>query len=316
MHSENPRAGDGANPDRNAAEIAARQHGVLTSEQASLAGISEIAVRHRVASGRWGRVHRGVYRIEGYPTSRVQSLMAACLLCGPGAAVSHRAAAALLGLRLPGDPPIEISVTRQRAPRTPGVIAHRSRDLDEHQLVEIDRLPVTGPVRLLVDLGQVVPQWQVDRALETFLSRKVVTVAQVRAGLAHHSRRGRNGCGTLRRILEKRGLGDLPPEGFTESLFAQICRDHGLPMPEHQHAVELAGRLRRIDFAYTEERIAVEVDGYEFHSGPEQFELDHARSNELTLAGWTLLRFTYLQVLHRPEVVAAQIRQVLRRQAA
>jgi very-short-patch-repair endonuclease len=301
--------------DRAVAAIATSQHGLVTYEQAINLGMSPKAVQHRLDTGRWSRVHRGVYRIQGYPSTQHQALAAACLLGGPGSAVSHRAAAPFHGVRLPGDVPIEVSVPRSRAPRTAGIVAHRSRDLDADQIVRIDGLPVTGPVRLLVDLGQVVPWWLVDRALEHLLSRKAVTVPQVRAGLAHHSRRGRNGCGALRHVLERRGLVDLAPEGVTESLLAQVCRDHDLPLPEHQHEVVVGGRRYRIDFAYVDRRVAIEVDGYEFHAGPEQFELDRARGNDLVLTGWTLLRFTFQQLVHRPTWVAAQLARVLRIQA-
>lgn len=293
--------------DATIARLAERQLGLVTTGQAEAAGLSRHAIDHRVRTGRWSRVHRGVLRIEGHPRSHRQSLAAACLAAGPGAAVSHRAAADLHGIRLPDPPPVEISVPRPTAIRRPGLVVHRSRDLDADQVVELDGLTVTSPLRLLVDLGQVVEWWLVDRALESLLVRKAVTVAQVRAGLEHHSRKGRNGCGPLRHVLDRRGLGDLRPEGVTEALFAQVCHDRDLPVPVHQHEVRLAGQRRRIDFAYPDLRIAIELDGYEYHVAPDQFEIDRARGNELVLAGWTVLRFTYLQLLHRPGWVVAQI---------
>lgn len=299
------------NADARLAAIAENQHGLITAGQALVAGLTDQGIAHRLRSGRWHRVHNGVYRIAGQPRSFQQELTAARLATGPDAAISHRPAAASQGVRLPEPAPVEISVARHRAPRRAGVIVHRSRDLTPDQLVVVDGLVVTGPTRTLVDLGQVVPWWVVDRALEHFLATKAVTVPQVRAALAHHSRHGRDGCGALRRVLEARGLGDVSPEGVTEELLARVVRDAGLPLPVHQHEVVLAGTRRRIDFAYPELRIAIEVDGYEFHAAPSQFELDRARGNDLVLAGWTVLRFTFLQLVHRPGWVVAQIARAL-----
>jgi hypothetical protein len=64
-------------------ELAARQHGVVSREQALAAGLTKRAIHTRVASGRWDRLHRGVYRALPLPASWHQRLMAAVLHGGP-----------------------------------------------------------------------------------------------------------------------------------------------------------------------------------------------------------------------------------------
>jgi very-short-patch-repair endonuclease len=81
-----------------------------------------------------------------------------------------------------------------------------------------------------------------------------------------------------------------------------------------QHEVWHAGRfIARIDAAYPERRIAVEVDGFEAHSSPEAFQRDRTRQNRLVALGWTVLRFTWADVVQRPAIVAQTIREAINR---
>lgn len=67
----------------------------------------------------------------------------------------------------------------------------------------------------------------------------------------------------------------------------------------------------RLDLAFVHERIAVEVDGWAWHSDVERFRADRRRQNALVLAGWTVLRFTWDDLTNRPEQVVAQIQAAL-----
>src|SRR5947208_8104389 len=80
--------------------VAAVQDGVFSYSQVTGVGASRSLIGRRVSSGRWEPLPSGVFRIVGAPPSWRQSLMAACLLWGDGAGVSHRAAAVLW--RVPG----------------------------------------------------------------------------------------------------------------------------------------------------------------------------------------------------------------------
>src|SRR5229473_2965186 len=79
-------------------EIAEKQSGLISRDQAIRTGMSERAIGRRLGGGRWRQVLPGVYRLAGVPTSWEQSLKAATLWGGEGCVVSHRAAAALHGL--------------------------------------------------------------------------------------------------------------------------------------------------------------------------------------------------------------------------
>jgi hypothetical protein len=234
------------------------------------------------------------------------------LAAGRVVAVSHRSATRYWGLsKLEAAKP-EISVDRERGVRISGVTIHRSRDLTDDQVVRIGPLPVTTPARTLVDLGQVAPWYQVRDLLELLISKHLLTVNQARAALDLHSRRGRHGCGALRRVLDERALLDRPTESVLEAAFADLCNAFDLPRPEYQHAVVTDGIERHLDFAYPDLMLAIEVDGFEFHSTAAGFVSDRIRGNELTMLGWTVLHFTWHQVIHQPAYVAAVVHRALR----
>jgi very-short-patch-repair endonuclease len=82
-----------------------------------------------------------------------------------------------------------------------------------------------------------------------------------------------------------------------------------VPRPVRQHPV--GGTPYRLDYAWPDRLLAVEVDGYGPHSSREAFQSDRARQNALVLAGWTVLRFTWADVRDRPAAVAAVLRRAL-----
>lgn len=77
--------------------LAAGQKGLFTRQQALAIGLTVRQLDHGTRTGRWSRLYRSVYRMAGTPASDLQSLLAAVLAGGPGAAASHRGAAWLWG---------------------------------------------------------------------------------------------------------------------------------------------------------------------------------------------------------------------------
>jgi hypothetical protein len=96
----------------------------------------------------------------------------------------------------------------------------------------------------------------------------------------------------MRDILECRSFGSERGESPPEGRLVRLLVDAGLPHPVQQHAVRLGRRTIRIDLAYPDASVAIEYDGWEFHSTRTAFDGDRARANELVLLGWNLLRFT------------------------
>ncbi|MCU1484040.1 MAG: hypothetical protein JWN67_786, partial [Actinomycetia bacterium] len=174
-------------------QLATRQHGLLERSQIDR---PDGTIAGWIAAGLLVRVHPSVYRLVGAPVTREQRLLAACLAAGPGAAVSHRAAAHGWGLAEFPDV-VEIVTPRPRWPRLRNVRVHRSTDLRDDHITVRHAVPTTKPLRTLVDLGAAAP-WAVADALERGLTAKLFGLAAADRVLDDLGRKGRTGVGVLR----------------------------------------------------------------------------------------------------------------------
>lgn len=282
------------NADRIVAEIAARQHGVVSRKQLLQAGVPAHVVERRMAAGRLITVHAGVYRVAGHPPSPHQTLMAAVLSGGEGAAVSHRGAAFLLGLA-DVKAAAEISVPVPRVPRMGGgVLVHRVACLDPVDLCALEGIPTTRPARTLVDLAGVVGRDTLEAALDDALSRRLITVQYLSRRLETLGRQGRAGAGILAGLLAQRADGrPLTTSEFERRLLRAILAA-GLPAPVSQFEVRLpTGRRAFLDFAYPEALLGMEADSYRHHSSRTDWARDRTRNRALTAIGWRILPVTW-----------------------
>lgn len=293
--------------DRRVARLAAGQHGVFSREQGSRFGVTKGVVRRRLAAGHWELLEGGVLRLAGSPPSWRQSLMAACLAWGEGAAVSHPAAAALW--RLAGfDPgPVELTVPRGRRRKGPGVV-HRALLLPI-DATTVEGIPVTTPARTLLDIASVSDERVVEVALDDALRRGIVSIPRLRWRLEELGRRP--GAAMIRTLLAARGPSSVP-QSVLETRLLRALRNAGLPEPVAQHEVRRGGRLLAVvDFAYPRVRLGIEADGYRWHSGRAQWEHDRYRLNELTVLGWRVVHVTWTDLSRRGPAVIETIREAL-----
>lgn len=222
---------------------------------------------------------------------------------------SHLAAARLWGLA--EDDAVEITVPENRLVRLRGVRVFRSRNLASRWVSRRGGIPVTNPLRVMVDVGSLVAPARLSDIIERALSERLVSIAGLEVAYAALGR-GRVGAAVLRVALDDRALGAAPADGLLEPRMARLFRDRKLPPAVFQHQVRAGGRfVARVDFAYPERMLAIEVDGHQVHSTPQALQRDLTRQNALVSLGWTVLRFTWSDVVHRPEKVASDIRTVL-----
>lgn len=257
----------------------AGQYGLITREQALAVGATARIIHNRLATGRWVRVGGGVYRLAGVPVTWHQRALAACLIAGPGAVVSHRSAAVLFtvsGFR-PGA--IDITVPPGRSGRNAVASVHRA-ELPRRDCTKIQRVPVTRPHRLLIDLARTVGEAQLREAVDDVLCRRLVTLNHL---LEHHLPR------RLTDILAAWTPGALPGSPAEMELVRALLAA-GLPDPVRQHWIEAASA--RVDLAYPESRVAIELDSFRWHGGLQAFSHDRSRGNRIVAAGWRLLRAT------------------------
>jgi hypothetical protein len=265
-----------------------------------------------VDRGQLELVHPGVARVAGAPATDHQSILAAVLSCGPQAMASHSSAALLWGVVLDGWS-VEVTLIQRRGGRDRrGVTVHRPTDLLDLSAVRRSGVPVTNPLRLLVDLGASRPEEQLEEVLDQLLVRGTVTIAGARAALARHSRPGRSGAGALRSVLDRWALGAQRPDSGKEAEAARWLAGAGVGEPVFHHRV---GRYE-LDFAWPDLLVALELDGWESHGGREAFEYDRLRDLHLQSLGWLVMHVSALSVKRRVPAVLAQVGEVLRRRAA
>ncbi|MBI2170262.1 MAG: type IV toxin-antitoxin system AbiEi family antitoxin domain-containing protein [Actinobacteria bacterium] len=293
-------------------EFTRRQHSLVTREQLLSLGLTDRQVDYLLQSGRLRRFHRGVYVLPGVAASWHQRLMAACLAVGAGAAVSHRAAAALWGLDGPFRGLIEVAGERLDETRPKGVITHRSTDLGPAYVTERLGIPVTSPARTLLDLGAVTSQAVLDRALDDALARGLAEWEDLLAVLAELARRGRRGVGKLRRSLaERTGV----PESVLEAEFQRLIRRFNLPEPVYQYELfdESGEFVARIDAAYPALRLAVELDGASTRVGRHALFYDTDRQNRIVAQGFLPIRYTWKAIVGLPEKTASELQRAIGR---
>ena len=151
--------------ERALARLAASQHGLVSRPQAVELGLTDAAIKWRCSTGTLRALHPGVYVVGGAPDTWHQRMLGACLAAGGLAVASHRSAARLWGL-LGDHDLVELSVLRPKGPRPTGALWHRSRHLVPGHTTVRQGVPVSNPMRTLVDLGAVVKPWIVEDALD------------------------------------------------------------------------------------------------------------------------------------------------------
>jgi len=294
------------------ATTAARQFGIICLTQGLAAGLTHKNIEYRLQTGRWERVLPGVYRIAGVPDSWKQRLMAAYLWAGATAAISHRAAARLWGLDGVRDEVIEVASTRKLVSPAEWVIFHQPLSLPSDEITEIDGIQVTTVPRTLLDLGAVVRRDRVEWALDGALRDGLVEFKDLRRTLLRHGAKGRDGTAALRFLLTERDPKYVPPASPLERLFVPILNDDRLPEAVRQHPIVEEGRIQyRLDFAYPEWKIGIEIDSWKHHSGRHSWHRDQTKANVVAVQGWRMLRFTK-EDSRKPERVVEVVLSALR----
>jgi very-short-patch-repair endonuclease len=267
------------------AVLAARQHGLVTTGQLLGAGITNDAIRRRVESGRLRRLHRGVYLVASLPAQFTPE-MAGVLACGDSAVLSHHSAAALWGIRPPHRGDIHVTVRRKVRGRE-GVRVHRTSDVERTRQHGI---PITTPARTIDDLARLIPQRDLDRAVEQAIILRLPGRAELEA------------------------LQDEPSltRSEAEARLLELIRAAELPRPLTN--VRVHGH--EVDLYWPEHRLVVEVDGFAYHSSRAAFERDRLRDARLQAHGLRVSRVTWRQIAGTPEAVLVRLASALAQNSA
>jgi very-short-patch-repair endonuclease len=276
--------------ERQLTATARAQHGLLSHTQA-LQVLTPDQVKHRLRGGAWEPFRRGVYRIAGAPQTWEQAVMAA-VLATPASRASHRTAARLFGLEEFTDDIVKLTVKARQHSRRAGIVVHDTAIIGPLHGQDVEGIPCMSVARTLCDLTSVTDKSTVERAVDESLRKRLVTLDRIGKVFDDLHHRGRRRSTVMSEILEARVAGIRSGDSHPEVRLVKLLVAAGLPRPVQQHKLRVNGRTIRIDLAYPELRIAIEYDGWEYHSTRGAFDRDRARANELELLGWTVLRFT------------------------
>ncbi len=292
-----------------AARLAATQHGLITAAQCRDLGVTRKSIHGLIAPGAWIREGPSVYRIAGAPRTWHARATAAVLSTGPGALASRRTAAHLWGLEgFPAPGRIEVTVARHARPqRRSGVVVHETLAYDLVGATTRGGVPVTGAARTFIDLAAVLDdEIELLRALDEIRRLRRATWPALWEALILHARRGRPGIVRARAMIKRRYGRRVPDTEFAR-LFMLLLDDAGLPEPAVEYWVRGDRWRYRLDLAYPERLLAIELDGKDKHLTDEAFEADPVRDNRLCLAGWDVLHYTWHRFVDAPVDVVREV---------
>jgi very-short-patch-repair endonuclease len=266
------------------------------------AGISDRTIVTAIRAGRLRPLFRGVYAVGHTALSRRGWWTAALLACGPGSVLAFGTAASMWRLHHAPTLPLEVAVVGARGRTQRNLIVHRAR-LERTDTVRLDGLRVTIPAQTIVDMAAQSSPRELRRIVERAQDLRRFHADAIRARAA-----GRRGCKQLRDLVTLVQPDKDKARSHLERLFLKLVRHHRLPLPEVNHPI--AGQER--DFVWPEQRLVVEVDGYQWHSTKEAKRRDHQRDRQLTALAWRPVRFTFEDVVFESEAAVAELKRLLR----
>ena len=284
--------------------LAQHRAGIVGRRHLVDAGVTPNRVDRALARGRLIPIAPGVYRVAGAPWTRRAAQHAALLVAGPAACLARWSAAELCGIADQRRGPLQVLVPHERRSTraaTRLVTAQRSRTLQGDERRELEGLAVTSGARTLLDLAPAVDVDHLAELAATGIRRRVCTVGELAAVLARHP--GAQGRRRLVDALDVLGDDGARARAEVEVAALQTLVAAGLPRPVVAHRIHGPGGhlVAEVDLAYPELRLAIEIDGFLWHSTPAQKRADEERQNRLILAGWTVLRFSAAQVRSDPQ---------------
>ncbi len=189
-------------------------------------------------------------------------------------------------------------------PKLDGFVIHRWTDPDpDLDYAVVSGIRCTSIAVTLAQLGAVVPEQSVERALDDVL-RRGVSLRWIQETAERLHRPGPSGTSTLMRILSDERRSGRLPESWFERVAQRLLAAREIPTPALQYEVQVAsGSAYRLDLAWPELKLGVECHSRRYHFGPLKEAADHRRDLELAGAGWEVLYMTWEHRRHPDEFV-------------
>lgn len=214
--------------DREIAELAARQHGVVGRGQLVQLGFTGEAIEGRIRTGRLHRLHAGAYAVGHRMVGRKGRWLAAVLASGPTAVLSHFSAAVLWGIQSNSRSRTDVTVPHRS--RSSASIARHVTALPADERTIVDGIAVTTVPRTIFDLAATSSANRIENTIRQAEYRQLRDRLSL-VDMVHRYPR-RRGVQRLRTALAR--IEELPA-GRTrsplEERFLPFLRRYGLPQP-------------------------------------------------------------------------------------
>ncbi|MEX2557438.1 MAG: DUF559 domain-containing protein [Actinomycetota bacterium] len=207
--------------------------------------------------------------------------------------------------------PVEFITTSRHRRSTFGVVIHRVRTIAKSEVELCDGIPTTTVARTIVDLASALARTDLEMALESAIRRRMTTKSELETALSGVGPT-HPGRAILRSLLLE--LAGTHTESSLETLTWRALLTGHLPAPVRQYVVrdDDGNFIARLDFAYPEIKLAIEADGYRFHSSRQSWRWDRMRDNELLRMGWTVYRATWEDV-RNPRALCRRVADLISR---
>ncbi len=290
--------------DQDIARLAGRQHGVVARRQLLTAGVSGRQIKLRLAGGRLHEIHRGVYLVGHTVATDHGRAMAALLACGDHAVLSHRSAAAVWSLlSYLATAYACVTVPPGRSATRPRINVHRAT-LARRDVRHRHGMAVTSPPRTIFDLAALLDAYDLEGLVAEASYRKLASEHELRDQLTRNPRKP--GVVALRAILNLPG-GPQRTRSPAERRMLRLLRGAGIT------GFEANARIHgyEVDLLWRDLGLAVEIDGYDAHSGRVAFERDRLKLATLNAHGLTVMPVTGRQLRVDPAGVLSRLRRAL-----
>lgn len=271
--------------------VAAKQAGTVTIEQLYRIGFSFAEVRGLRDRGHLHPLYRGVYAVGHGRLGRRGWLFAALLFVGDDAFLGYWTGAGVRGLCGINTWNVHVTVARGKTRKQPGLIVHRTKNPPHpSEVTEVDGLRVATVPLILIQLAAVASREQLDRMIELAIRRGSLRMDEMEAALERHA--GERGVARLKQAVKAYRQRPFDKSGLEKAVAAAIGRDPRFPKPKRNCPQLAGGILWELDFFFEKERVALEVDGGQYHLTPQDRERDRLKDAKLLVEGIVPMRIT------------------------
>jgi hypothetical protein len=265
-------------------------------------GLGSDAIQYRVRTGWLIVEYAGVYAVGHRPVSPIDHAAAAVLACGTDACLSHGSAVCLWGWDKHWRRPFEVTTTTHRCRE--GIHIHRSRALTRPDVTTQLGIRVTSPARTVLDVAPRYSDRKLTRLVNDARLSRFLRLAHLKEVLERNPRHP--GTKRLRPfVVVVRG----PTRSEFEDAFEAFCEKYGLPVP----LFDVIVNGREADAYFPNEKLIVELDGWDFHQSKASFEDDRERDVDNLVIGVETVRIAWERLTEQSEKEARRLDAILAR---